>query len=37
MGEPESFFIILKWIYALLGIDANPISQLQTMPFKPKY
>lgn len=37
MGEPESFFIILKWIYALLGIDANPISQLQTIPFKPKY
>ncbi|OCK75042.1 alpha/beta-hydrolase [Lepidopterella palustris CBS 459.81] len=37
MGEPESFFIILKWIYALFGIQANPVSQMQTMPFRPKY
>jgi len=37
MGEPEAFFIILKWIYALFGIDANPVTQLQTRPVKPKY
>lgn len=38
MGEPESFFVILKWIYALFGIQgANPGAQMSTVPFKPKY
>lgn len=37
MGEPESFFIILKWIYELFGIKANPVEQLKTLPFKAKY
>ncbi|KAI5253828.1 alpha/beta-hydrolase [Aureobasidium subglaciale] len=37
MGEPESFFIILKWIYKLFGIKANPVDQMKTIPFKPKY
>lgn len=37
MGEPESFFIILKWLYKLFGIQANPVKQMQTLPFKPKY
>lgn len=37
MGEPESFFIILKWIYQLFGIKANPVEQLKTLPFKAKY
>ncbi|KAF2835624.1 alpha/beta-hydrolase [Patellaria atrata CBS 101060] len=37
MGEPESFFIILKWIYKLFGIEANPGAQMSTMPFRPKY
>lgn len=37
MGEPESFFIILKWIYKLFGLKANPGEQMSTIPFKPKY
>ncbi|KAL2358455.1 Alpha/Beta hydrolase protein [Cryomyces antarcticus] len=37
MGEPESFVIILKWIYKLFGIEGNPVDQLKTIPFKPKY
>lgn len=37
MGEPESFFIILRWIYTLFGIDANPGQQMSTIPFRPKY
>ncbi|KAF2850288.1 pigment biosynthesis protein-like protein yellowish-green 1 [Plenodomus tracheiphilus IPT5] len=37
MGEPMSFFVILKWLYELFGIEADPISQMQTLPFKPKY
>jgi hypothetical protein len=37
MGEPESFFIILKWIYNLFGIQANPGAQMSTMPFKAKF
>jgi pimeloyl-ACP methyl ester carboxylesterase len=37
MGEPESFFVILKWIYKLFGIQANPVDQMKTIPFKPKY
>lgn len=39
MGEPDSFFIILKWIYAVLGFpkDRNPVDQLKKLPFKAKY
>ncbi|KAF2083758.1 alpha/beta-hydrolase [Saccharata proteae CBS 121410] len=37
MGEPESFFIILEWIYNLFGIEANPGAQMSTVPFKAKY
>ncbi|PNS16079.1 Cell morphoproteinsis protein PAG1 [Sphaceloma murrayae] len=36
MGEPESFGVILRWIYGLLGIQANPVEQLRTIPFKAK-
>ncbi|KAF2478212.1 alpha/beta-hydrolase [Lindgomyces ingoldianus] len=37
MGEPMSFFIILNWLYRLFGIEADPVKQMQTLPFKPKY
>ncbi|KAF2659528.1 alpha/beta-hydrolase [Lophiostoma macrostomum CBS 122681] len=37
MGEPMSFFIILRWLYQLFGIEADPIKQMQTLPFRPKY
>ncbi|KAF4551479.1 Heptaketide hydrolyase ayg1-like protein [Elsinoe fawcettii] len=37
MGEPESFGVILKWIYGLVGIQGNPREQLKTLPFKAKY
>ncbi|KAJ4346600.1 uncharacterized protein N0V89_010531 [Didymosphaeria variabile] len=37
MGEPMSFFIIFNWFYKLFGIEADPVKQLQTLPFKPKY
>ncbi|KAH7392288.1 Alpha/Beta hydrolase protein [Phaeosphaeria sp. MPI-PUGE-AT-0046c] len=37
MGEPMSFFIILRWLYNLFEIEADPVKQMQTLPFKPKY
>ena len=37
MGEPESFFVILRWIYELFGIQANPGAQMMTIPFKAKF
>jgi len=37
MGEPESFGIIIKWIYKLFGIEGNPGEQLKTLPAKFKY
>jgi len=37
MGEPESFSIILRWLYKLFDIDANPVDQLKTIPSRPKY
>jgi pimeloyl-ACP methyl ester carboxylesterase len=37
MGEPASFFIILKWLYKLFDIKADPGKQMATLPFKPKY
>ena len=37
MGEPMSFFIIFQWLYKLFHIQADPVKQMQTLPFKPKY
>ncbi|KAF2676522.1 alpha/beta-hydrolase [Lentithecium fluviatile CBS 122367] len=37
MGEPMSFFIIFRWLYKLFDIRADPVKQMQTLPFKPKY
>ena len=37
MGEPESFFVILKWIYNLFGLEGNPGEQMRTIPSRPKY
>lgn len=37
MGEPESFVVIIKWFYELFGLQGNPIDQLKTLPFQPKY
>jgi len=37
MGEPMSFFIIIRWLYKLFGIEADPVKQMQTLPFKPKF
>lgn len=37
MGEPESFGIILKWLYGIWGLKTAPIEQLKKLPFKPKY
>ncbi|KAK5002518.1 hypothetical protein LTR28_011320, partial [Elasticomyces elasticus] len=34
MGEPESFILILRWIYDLFGMDANPVEQMKTIPFQ---
>jgi pimeloyl-ACP methyl ester carboxylesterase len=36
MGEPASFFIIIKWLYKLFGVEADVVKQMQTLPFKPK-
>ncbi|QIW99771.1 hypothetical protein AMS68_005289 [Peltaster fructicola] len=37
MGEPESFAIILNWLYQLLGLQGNPADQMKTIPSRPKY
>lgn len=37
MGEPESFFVILKWLYALWGIEGDVKAQMGTLMFKPKF
>lgn len=37
MGEPQSFVVIITWIYKLLGIDSDVRKQLATLPFKAKY
>lgn len=37
MGEPDSFFIILKWIYAKLGLQGNIMDQMKTIPMRAKY
>lgn len=37
MGEPQSFTIILQWIFKLLDIQGDVGRFLSTIPFKPKY
>ncbi|OAP64647.1 hypothetical protein AYL99_00619 [Fonsecaea erecta] len=37
MGEPDSFFIILKWIYGLLGLQGNIMDQMKLLPSRTKY
>ncbi|KAF2786542.1 alpha/beta-hydrolase [Melanomma pulvis-pyrius CBS 109.77] len=37
MGEPDAFFVILEWLYGVLGVKANPVDQVRSLPFKPKY
>ena len=37
MGEPESFGVIIKWLYGVLGVQGNVRKQLMGLPFKPKY
>ena len=37
MGEPESFVVIIKWLYELLGLEGNPVDQAKMLPFQPKY
>ena len=37
MGEPESFRIILAWIYKLFGLEGNILDQLKLLPSRPKY
>ena len=37
MGEPEAFFIILKWIWGVLGLEGNSADVMKTIPFKSKY
>lgn len=37
MGEPMSFFIILQWLYGVLGVKGDMVKQMQTIPFKPKF
>ena len=37
MGEPDSFFIILKWIYKLLNIQGDIMDQMKMLPSKTKY
>jgi hypothetical protein len=37
MGEPDSFRIILPWLYKILGIEGDAAAQMATMPFKAQY
>ncbi|KAI0593425.1 yellowish-green 1-like protein [Biscogniauxia sp. FL1348] len=37
MGEPASFFVILRWIFKLLDIQGDPVQFLSTLPFQPKF
>jgi hypothetical protein len=37
MGEPESFGIVLNWLFNLFGLDGNPADFMKTIPSKPKY
>ncbi|KAF2711292.1 pigment biosynthesis protein-like protein yellowish-green 1 [Pleomassaria siparia CBS 279.74] len=37
MGEPDAFFVILAWLYRILGVEADPLEQVRSLPFKAKY
>lgn len=37
MGEPESFFVILRWIHGLLGLDGDVTAQMRLLPSRTKY
>lgn len=37
MGEPDSFFIILKWVYEQWGLTGHFMDQMKTIPTKNKY
>ncbi|OAG41933.1 hypothetical protein AYO21_03936 [Fonsecaea monophora] len=37
MGEPDSFFIILRWIHGVLGLDGNIMDQMKKLPSRTKY
>lgn len=37
MGEPESFFIILRELFDLLGIQGDIKEFMATVSFKPRY
>lgn len=37
MGEPESFVVVLRWIYDLLGLQGDVMDQLATLPTRVKY
>jgi pimeloyl-ACP methyl ester carboxylesterase len=37
MGEPDSFFIILKWIYQMFGLRGDIMDQMKTLPSRMKY
>lgn len=37
MGEPESFFIILKWIHDLLGLDGDIMAQIRSLPMRTRF
>jgi pimeloyl-ACP methyl ester carboxylesterase len=37
MGEPESFVVVLRWIYELLGLEGDVGDLLRTLPSKMKY
>ncbi|KAF2859530.1 alpha/beta-hydrolase [Piedraia hortae CBS 480.64] len=37
MGEPESFSIVIKWIYDLFGLEGEPKDVLKLLPFKAKF
>lgn len=37
MGEPDSFFIILKWIYGVLGLQGDIMDQMKMLPTRCKY
>ncbi|KLU87953.1 hypothetical protein MAPG_06943 [Magnaporthiopsis poae ATCC 64411] len=37
MGEPESFGIILRWLFQLLGVEGDVGKFMATIPFKPRF
>lgn len=37
MGEPQSFFTIIPWLYKLFGIEGDLGKHMATLPFRPKY